>query len=64
MFGEEEEAEGKVRVVFELEGNLGELKGVETGREQSEDGGPPGFGALVGEDGSDSGDWVGLIRRW
>ncbi|KAK8522342.1 hypothetical protein V6N13_115316 [Hibiscus sabdariffa] len=38
LFGEEEEAEGKVGIVFELEGNLGELGRGETGGEESEDG--------------------------
>ncbi|XVF68191.1 hypothetical protein PTKIN_Ptkin10aG0184700 [Pterospermum kingtungense] len=58
LIGEEEEAEGKVGIVLQLEGNLGKLRWGETGGEQSEDGGPPGFGAVVGEDGSDCGDWV------
>lgn len=40
LFGEEEEAEGKVGIVFELESNLGKLGGGEAGGEQSEDGGP------------------------
>ncbi|KAL4378900.1 hypothetical protein GQ457_02G034350 [Hibiscus cannabinus] len=34
LFGEEEETEGKVKIVFELEGNLGELRRGETGGEQ------------------------------
>lgn len=63
VLGEEEEAEGKVGIVFELEGNLGELERGETGWEEGEDGGPARLGAIMGEDGGDGGDWVGLIGR-
>lgn len=46
--GEEEEAEGKVGIVADSEEDLGCLWWSEPVREQGEEGGPPGFGAVMG----------------
>ena len=52
----EEEAEDKVGVVLEVEGDLGKLRGREAVGAEGAEVGPAGLGAAVGEDGDDCGD--------
>lgn len=49
-FGPEEEAEGKLGIVLDAEGNLGKVVGVEAIGVERMEVVPPGFGAELGED--------------